>query len=80
MEEQTYTESALIDVFVNISGTGILQGKKYFDVLNALTPNSTFSLNVMEDGIYKYFLMRQNEFKHIIKQAVLKYLETKYAD
>jgi replicative DNA helicase Mcm len=80
MEEQTYTESALIDVFVNISGTGILQGRKYFDVLNALTPNSTFSLNVMEDGIYKYFLMRQNEFKHIIKQAVLKYLETKYAD
>ena len=80
MEEQTYTESALIDVFVNISGTGILQGRKYFDVLNALTPNSTFSLNVMENGIYKYFLMRQNEFKHIIKQAVLKYLETKYAD
>ena len=80
MEEQTYTESALIDVFVNISGTGILQGRKYFDVLNSLTPNSTFSLNVMEDGIYKYFLMRQNEFKHIIKQAVLKYLETKYAD
>lgn len=66
MEEQTYTESALIDVFVNISGTGILQGRKYFDVLNSLTPNSTFSLNVMEDGIYKYFLMRQNEFKHII--------------
>ena len=80
MEEQTYTESALIDVFVNISGTGILQGRKYFDVLNSLTPNSTFSLNVMEDGIYKYFLMRQNEFKHIIKQAILKYLETKYAD
>ena len=80
MEEQTYTESALIDVFVNISGTGILQGRKYFDVLNSLTPNSTFSLNVMEDGIYKYFLMRQNEFKHVIKQAILKYLETKYAD
>ena len=80
MEEQTYTESALIDVFVNISGTGILQKSKYFDVLNALTPNSTFSLNVMEDGIYKYFLMRQNEFKHIIKQAILKYLESKYAD
>jgi len=80
MEEQTYTESALIDVFVNISGTGILQGRKYFDVLNSLTPNSTFSLNVMEDDIYKYFLMRQNEFKHVIKQAILKYLETKYAD
>ena len=80
MEEQTYTESALIDVFVNISGTGILQSRKYFDVLNALTPNSTFSLNVMEDGIYKYFLMKQNEFKHIIKQAVLRYLESKYAD
>lgn len=80
MEEQTYTESALIDVFVNISGTGILQSSKYFDVLNALTPNSTFSLNVMEDGIYKYFLMKQNEFKHIIKQAVLRYLESKYAD
>jgi len=80
MEEQTYTESAMIDVFANISGTGILQREKYFDVLNALTPNSTFSINVMEDGIYKFFLMQKNEFKHIIKQAVLYYLETKYAD
>ena len=80
MEEQTYTESAMIDVFVNISGTGILQGKKYFDVLNALTPNSTFSINIMEDNIYKYFLTQEHEFKHIIKQAVLYYLETKYAD
>lgn len=80
MEEQTYTESALIDVFVNISGTGILQGRKYFDVLNALTPNSTFSINIMEDNIYKYFTMQQNDFKYTIKQAVLRYLESKYAD
>ena len=80
MEEQTYTESALIDVFVNISGTGILQGSKYMDTLNGLTPNSTFSLNIMEDGIYKYFLMKQEGFKHIIKQGIFKYLEAKYAD
>ena len=64
MEEQTYTESALIDVFVNISGTGILQGSKYMDVLNGLTPNSTFSLNIMEDGIYKYFLMKQEDLNN----------------
>jgi hypothetical protein len=80
MEGLTYTESAIIDAFVNISGTGILQKRKYYNVLNSLTPNSTFSLNVMEDGIFKFFIMKKNEFKYIIKQAVLRYLESKYND
>ena len=53
--ETTYTDSAILDKFYNISGTGILQGNKYYGVLNSLTPFSTLTINVMEDGIYKFF-------------------------
>ena len=59
MEEQTYTESALIDVFVNISGTGILQGSKYMDVLNGLTTNSTIKLKKKEKRKKKKIIMKQ---------------------
>ena len=52
--ETTYTDSAIIDQFHNVEGTGILQGKKYFGILNSLTPNSTFTLNVMDDKIYEF--------------------------
>jgi replicative DNA helicase Mcm len=78
--ETTYTDSAILDKFYNISGTGILQGNKYYGVLNSLTPFSTLTINVMEDGIYKFFLLKKEEFKAMIKEAVLRYLEVKYCD
>ena len=36
--ETTYTDSAILDKFYNTSGTGILQRKKYYGILNSLTP------------------------------------------
>jgi replicative DNA helicase Mcm len=78
--ETTYTDSAIIDKFHNVEGTGILQGKKYFGVLNSLTPNSTFTLNVMDDKIYKFFILKKEEFKATIKEAILRCLEVKYND
>jgi replicative DNA helicase Mcm len=78
--ETTYTESAIIDQFFNISGTGILQGSKYHGILNSLTPNSTFTLNVMDDKVYEFFVLKKEEFKAVIKECVLRYLEIKHAD
>jgi len=76
----TYTDSAILDQFYNISGTGILQGSKYHGILNSLTPFSTFTLNVMDDKIYEFFILKKNEFKAVIKECVLRYLEVKHAD
>ena len=76
----TYTDSAILDQFYNISGTGILQGSKYYGILNSLTPFSTFTLNVMDDKIYEFFILKKNEFKAVIKECVLRYLEVKHAD
>lgn len=75
-----YTDSALVDQFYNISGTGIFQKKKYHAILSAITPNSRFTLNVMEDNIYEFFTMRKDEFKLFIKEAIFRFLENKYAD
>ena len=78
--ETTYTDSAIFDKFYNTNGTGILQKKKYYGILNSLTPYSTFTLNVMDDEIYEWFTMKKEAFKAMIKEAVLRYLESKYND
>ena len=78
--ETTYTDSAILDKFYNSSGTGVLQGRKYFGILNSLTPFSTFTVNVMEDGIYEFFMIKKEAFKSVIKEAVLRYLEVKHCD
>lgn len=78
--EITYTDSAVLDQFYNVEGTGILQQKKYYDILNSITPNSTFTLNVMDDRVYEFFTLKKNEFKDVVKEGVFRYLESKYSD
>ena len=61
-----YTKSAVEDVFFNEVGDGILQKKKYADIIDALRPDSTFTLNVMNDNIFEYFTMEKEGFKDMI--------------
>ena len=75
-----YTESAIIDKFFDPSGLGIFQKKKYYDIICALRPNSTLTINVMEDGIYEFFTIKKDEFKDVLKEAVFRILEAKYFD
>ena len=73
-----YTKSAVEDVFFNEVGDGILQKKKYADIIDALRPDSTFTLNVMNDNIFEYFTMEKEGFKDMIKKSIFKSLHSKH--
>ena len=74
------TRSAVLDALYNPDGTGIFQKKKYVDVIDRLTTNSVFTVNFMEDDIYEYLAeLSPEDFKEIIKEAVLLSLHTKFA-
>tara|TARA_R110002020_G_scaffold1019_9_gene5213 strand:- start:2960 stop:4939 length:1980 start_codon:yes stop_codon:yes gene_type:complete len=77
---QEYSHSALVEIFFNENGDGILQKKKYADIIDTLRPDSTFTLNVLNDNIYDYFTMEKTEFKDIIQEAVFNSLQSKYGN
>jgi len=74
-DDVQYTDSALIDA-INEK----LSYRKYFDIITQLRPDSTFSLNVMEDGFYELFTVKKDEFKSAVKECLFRQLEKKYAD
>lgn len=73
-----YTKSAVLDALWNDDGDGILQKRKYSDIIDVLRPDSTFSVNVLEDNVYEYFTMEKDDFKNMVKDAVFKSLTSKY--
>jgi len=73
-----YTDSAIVDNFYNNNGTGIFQSRKYGELISKLTPNSSFTLNIMRDGIYQFFTMKREAFKDVIKEALFRFLEDQY--
>lgn len=71
----TYTDSAIVDALFDI-----FNKPKYSDIIESLLPNSTFTLNIMNDNIYEFFTMKKEEFKQLVKQAVIRIKEQQFAD
>jgi len=71
----TYTDSAIVDALFDI-----FNKSKYSDVIESLLPNSIFTLNVMNDNIYDLFTMKKEEFKQLVKQAVIRIKQQQFAD
>jgi replicative DNA helicase Mcm len=71
----TYTDSAIVDALFDI-----FNKPKYSDVIESLLPNSIFTLNIMNDNIYEFFTMKKEEFKQLVKQAVIRIKEQQFAD
>lgn len=74
------TRSAVLDTLHNTSGTGILQKKKYCDIIDRLYVDSTLVVNIMEDNMYDYLSqLDPTEFTEIIRDALYLTLETRHA-
>lgn len=78
MSVMEYTDSAIVDTFYNESGTGIFQSRKYYNILRKITPSSTLTIDVTQDGIYQFFDVRKEHFKELIKEAVFRFLADQY--
>lgn len=76
--ETVYTDSAIVDFFYNSDGTGLFNTKKYFDMLRSMTPDSTLTINIMHDNIYEMFQMKKEEFKALIKESAMKFIQIQY--
>lgn len=76
----TMTRSAVLDKFHSPNGDGIFQQKKWVDIIDKLRPDSTITVNFMEDNMYEYLSqLDPTEFKSIVREAIIKVLETRLA-
>jgi replicative DNA helicase Mcm len=70
---EQYTESHVVTKLIDI-----FNHRKYSDIISRLRPESTFTLNVMEDNLYEYFTDSKEEFKELVKEAIFSMKNEQY--
>ncbi len=58
----------------------IFSSNKYNSIVTSLRPDSTLTMNVMEDDIFELFEVEKEEFKGLVKEAIFKIKSEQYAE